>query len=128
MASRTGTNWKELRVLSECLRLWGDLVRGKLVLVRMDSATAVAYANRGANRLACAIKERVKRPGCTATALPIKGRRNTAADALSRFSLGATGDDPRPDQGLPGLFRDRVEATCGHLDVDKVARGDSSNA
>ena len=50
VALREGINWKELWVLKEALSHWQSCVGRKLVLVRMDSAAAVAYANHGAGR------------------------------------------------------------------------------
>ena len=79
-ALRESVNWKDLWVLEGHLRLWGDLVRGKLVSARMDNAAAVAHANHGAGRSpdrtrpARAVKKREFRRSCTAAALPIAGR------------------------------------------------------
>ena len=103
---REGVNWKELWVLNKALGPWGQRVRGKLVLVRMDNTAAASYANYGAGRaptltsLARKIKGREVALGCTVVALHIAGRDNAVADALSRFSIRARGLDPYPDRDL----------------------------
>ena len=50
MSGKDGINWKELWVLGKAPCRREDRVRGKLILVRMGNATAVAYANHGAGR------------------------------------------------------------------------------
>ena len=107
------------------------MVQAKLVLVRIDDATAVAYANHGADRspdptrLARAIKGREIALGCTAVAPHIAGRDNAVADSLSRFSPRAIGGDPYPDRDLRTCFRAQVEARCWRLDADTLATDDS---
>ena len=50
------------------------------------------------------------------------------ADALSRLSLRVTGGDPYSGRELRSCVGARVEASCGHVDVDMMARGDGGNA
>ena len=100
-------------MLGEGLRVWGDLIRGKLALVRMDNGAA-AHANYGAgrlsalNRVARCIKERGITLCCTAVDLRIPRRDSVVADALSRFTSEATGEGGEgayPDRELSGRFR-----------------------
>ena len=101
-------------VLEERLRARGELVRGKVVLVRRENATAVAYAHHRAGRApdlsrpASSVKEREIHLSFTAVALHIIGRDNDVADALSRFSLGGTGGDSYPGRGFRSRFRGQV--------------------
>ena len=112
LAMREGINWKELWALEESLQVRGDLVRGKLVLLRLDNATAVAYANRAAGWLAALTRR----------------RDNSVAAALSMFPLRATGGDPCPDRDLRDRFGTHVESQRGDMGVDMMARGDGANA
>lgn len=104
VAKRDGINWKELRALTEAPGKWRERARRKLVPARMENSAAAAYANHCAGRsgqlarLACKITESEIRYECIALALHICGRDNAVADALSRFSIEATGGDPYPDQ------------------------------
>ena len=46
-----GINWKELWALRRAMELLGELLAGKLVLVRMGNSAAASYANYGAGRV-----------------------------------------------------------------------------
>ena len=121
-------------VLKTALESWGDLPSGKLVLVRMDDSTAVAYANYGAGRvahlalLARSFKELEAPRGCAVVARHIPGWRNAVADALSRFTVRARGLGPFPHRELRPRYRQEVVECCGAVDFDMLARDDSSNA
>ena len=84
----------KLRALGGALEKWRDRVSRKLVLVRMDNAAVVAYANHGARRpgqmtrLARRTKESEIRYDCTAAALHIAGIDNAVRDASSWCSVG----------------------------------------
>ena len=114
--------------------MWDEPARGELVLAPKDNATAVAYANDGVGRspdltrLARAVQEWGIALKCTAVALYVAGKSNAEAGAYSRVSLRATGGDPYPDRDLRNRFRAQVEARCGRMDVDMLARGDGKNA
>ena len=64
MGRREGITWKELWVLRKALETRGELLAGKLPLVRMGNSAAASYANYGAGRaphltaLARGVKER----------------------------------------------------------------------
>ena len=130
MDRREGIDWQELWAPQTALESWGGRLAGKLVLARMDSSTAVAYANYGAGRvarltlLARSIKELEVPLGCTAVALHIAGRRNAAAEALSRFTIRARGLDPYPRGGPRPKFRQEVIERCGVIDFDMLVRDD----
>ena len=74
---------------------WRIHARRKLAFVRMDDATAVADADRGAGRasqlarLAREIKGREIASECAALAPHIAGKDNIVAVALSRFAIRA---------------------------------------
>ena len=110
------------------------MLAGKLVLARMDNSAAAAYANYGAGRvsqltvLARKIKEREVAMGCTLAALLIAGRDNSAADALSRFSIRVRGLGPYPERELRWRFRKEVKRLCGSADVDMLASDDGRKA
>ena len=67
-------------------------------------------------------------PSCIVVALHIAGRRNSVADALSRFTNRARGLDPRPHRELRPKYRREVTERCGVIDVDMLARDDGSDA
>ena len=56
------------------------------------------------------------------------GKDNSAADALSRFSIRARGLDPYPDRELRWRFRKEAQRCCGAVDVDMLASDDGRNA
>ena len=93
VALREGINWIELRVSKEALSHWCSDVRRELVLVGMDNATSVAYANYGAGRstrlakLFREIKGRGVAADCAVAAFRIAGKDNTIADALCHFPI-----------------------------------------
>ena len=100
----------------------------------MARTTAVSYANCGAGRvpllamLARGIKELESSSRCTAAALRIAGKDNSAADALPRVSVCLRGQGPRPGRGLRAKFRKDVEKRRGPMNVDMVANGKGTNA
>ena len=129
-----GIKWKELWVLRRAMELRGELLAGKLVLVRMGSSTAASYANYGAGRvphltmLAREVREREVAIGCTVAALRIAGKDNAVADALSGFSSRVCGLDPRPERELRKKFRSQVKEPWGAVDMDMLASDDGHNA
>ena len=94
VAIREGMNWEELWALEEALGHWRPNAQRKLVLVRTDTATAVAYANHGAERssrlirVAREIKEHGIAPRCAVAALHVTGRDSADAGALPRSPIG----------------------------------------
>ena len=134
VAMREGINWKKMWVLKEALGNWREQVKRKLVLVRMDNAAAVAYAYHGAGlsgqltRLAREIKESEIGFECPAVVLHITGKGNAVADALSRFSIKASGGDPYPDRELRSRLRAMVVEHCGPMDVDMRSGAKGLNA
>ena len=83
------------------------MVEGKSVLDRVGDGTAVADANFGAGRSSVPtnLPRGVKELGiwlqCALVAFHISGRDKLVADALSRYALQVSGQDPRPIP-LPG--------------------------
>ena len=63
----------------------------------------------------------------TAVALRITGRGNPAADASSRLSVRARGQDPHPGRELRARLRTDVGGRCGPIDVGMLS-GDGPNA
>ena len=131
---RGGISWQELWVLRAALEAWGDSPASKLVLVRIGNSTSVWYANNSAGRiprftqLARSIEDLEVSLRRTAAPLHIAGRRNSIADALSRFTIRGRGLGPRPNRGLRDNYRIEVIDRCGDIDVDVLACDDGSNA
>ena len=100
----------------------------------MGNCAAAAYANYGAGRVstltapARTVEEREVRLGRAVVALHIAGRDNTAAGALSRFSIRVRDLDPFPERELRWIFRREVQRRCGAIDVDMLASDDGHNA
>ena len=65
--------------------------------------------------------------GCTAAALRIAGKDNSAADALSRFSIRVRVLGPYPDRELRRRFREAAQRHCGPTGVDMLASDDRHN-
>ena len=124
---REGVNWKELWVLREPMKKRGPQMSGKLVLARMDSSAAVSYANRGAGRppqvttLPDDVKELEVSLRRAAAALRIAGRRRTVADAPSRSTVWAHGEDQYPDRELRLKVCGEGGDHCGRMGVDMMA-------
>ena len=65
---------------------------------------------------------------CAFVVLRAPGRRNTVADALSRFAAWAQGGGQIPNRELRRRFRRDVDAHRGRMDVDMMANDGGSNA
>ena len=118
------------RSLGNC----GPRMSGELVLARMDNSAAVFFANYGAGRvpqlamMARGIKDLEATLRRTAVALRITGRGNPAADASSRLSVRARGQDPHPGRELRARLRTDVGGRCGPIDVGMLSGDDGPNA
>ena len=66
--------------------------------------------------------------GCTIVTLHVAGKDNSAAGALSRFSIRARCLGPRPERELRWRFRKEVARACGAIDVDMLASDDGRDA
>ena len=134
VAMRGGLDSKELWALRDALSNWHELAKRKLVLVRVDNAAAVAYANHGAGpagqstRLAREIKESGIRCECSVVALRVAGKDTAVADAVSRFLIEATGGKPYPGRELRPKFRAMVVDHWGPMDVDLMSDDRGVNA
>ena len=86
------SNWKELRALLEPWITHPDILRGKLVIMRTDNATAAGYANIGTGsspqlaELSRQMKLIEVELGAFVLCSHISGVRNSTADALSRMA------------------------------------------
>ena len=131
---RGGINWQELWAPKESMERRGPQVSGKLVLARMDNSTAALRANYGAGgspqltMLARGKKELEVSLWRTSVALHIVGGHNSAADALSRFTIWVHGRDHFSDRERRAKFRRDVEDRCGRMAVDMMASDGGSNA
>ena len=100
----------------------------------MGNSAAVSYANYGAGRiprltqLARSIEYLEVSLRCAAAALHIAGKRNSVADALSRFTSRVRGLDPYPRREFRDKYRKEVIDRCGNIDVDMLACDDGSDA
>ena len=127
-------NWKELFVVTHCLRHWGSLVQGQAVLVRMDNTTAIHYVNYGSGRippltaLARSIKAEEAHLRCLLLGLHVRGTENQLADALSLYRVAMCRLDPFPERRLRSEWFSRIRRTCGDFDVDMMASADGHNA
>ena len=74
------------------------------------------------------IKELDLSSRCTPVAFHIGQRGSSAADALPRPTLTASGGDLYPGRELQSKFRGQVEARRGRMNVDMPARGNGGNA
>ena len=125
VALREGINWKELWVLKEALSNRRPAADRKLVLVRMATATAVAFAKHGASRssrltlLACEMNGR----SANLTDFQVSRRvnRQLGREVASECAVAAPRRQyERKPGGDGGFYRGHPE---GSRDCDKTARG-----
>ena len=94
-------NWQELKAYHYALLRLQEVLRGKLVLIRMDSTCSVHYVNAGSGRipelcgLAKSIRIEEMHLGVESVAVFLPGKQNITADALSRMQLSAKMRDKR---------------------------------
>ena len=126
--------WKNVSIGGGCGR-WARLsANGESWSAGSRFSAAVAYANHGAGRplpralLARRIKELEAYRRYAFVALRIAGGDTSVAGALSRVTSKVSGGDLLAGREPRNRFREQVEARCGRVDVDMVARDEGSNA
>ena len=111
-----------------------DIVRGKLILVRVDNACALHYINHGTGRitelsdLAKSIRLLEVQQGIESVAVRVPGESNVTANGLSRMLVSAEFKDPHPDRSFRKRLLRNVEALVGRFLVDGMVSDDGHNA
>ena len=89
-------NWKELKTYEHALICLEEVLRDKLIFVKLDNSCAVHYINAGSGRiqlladLAKCIRMRETRLGVESVAVHLPGEKNVTADGLSRLPFSLT--------------------------------------
>ena len=99
--------WLEFFPIVVAVTLWGNLLKGKRIIIRSDNAAAVAIINKQSSK--CPIIMRLVRffvlqclkSNLAFSAQHISGKANTVADALSRFQMRRF-REAAPDADLTG--------------------------
>ena len=127
-------NYKELRVYWYALQRLREVVRNKLVYIKLDNSCAVHYVNAGTGRidkladLARSIRLAEAELGVESVAVHLAGDQNVTADGLSRLTLSVAQRDKHPDRALRRkLFRHVLQLIPG-IDLDGMAAEDGHNS
>jgi hypothetical protein len=127
-------NWKELRTYNIALERISDLLRGKLIFLKMDNLCAVHYVNAGAGRipaladLARSIRL-LEASLCVETvAVHLPGELNVTADALSRMQISAKDRDRHGQRVLRQRLFKNVLRKFPELTIDGMASDDGHNS
>ena len=127
-------NWKELKTYEYALLHRSELLRDKLVFVKLDNTCAVHYINAGSGRLpplsdlAKSIRLREARLGIESVAVHLPGEKNATADGLPRLTINAKIRDRHPDRCLRRRLFAHIALQFPGLSLDGFAADDGHNA
>ena len=127
-------NWKELKVYHLALERLHDVLKNKLVFLKMDNTCAIHYVNAGTGRiadlndLARSIRLAEGRLGVESVAVHIPGERNVTADALSRMLVSADLRDKHTDKTLRKRLFKQILERMPELTIDGMCADDGHNA
>ena len=111
-----------------------ELLRDKLVFVKLDNTCAVHYINAGTGRLppladlAKSIRLREARLGIESVAVHLLGEKNVTADGLSRLTLNMKIRDRRPDRVLRRRLFAHIATQYPGLSIDGFVADDGHNS
>ena len=111
-----------------------DVLRHKLVFLKMDNTCAIHYVNAGMGRiedlndLARSIRLAEGRLGVESVAVHIPGERNVTADALSRMLVSAENRDRHTDRALRKRLFQQVLSHVPEITIDGLSADDGHNA
>ena len=127
-------NWKELHTYYRALSEFQALLRGKLVIAKLDNTCSVHYINHGTGRipdladLARSIRLRETTLGIESIAVHLPGVQNVMADALSRLQVSVDHRDPHPDKMIRRSILRDIQGRVGNIEVDGMGAEDGHNA
>ena len=128
------SNFRELKIVLLMLQEWGELLRGKRVLVRSDNTTTVSVVNRGVSTATClqdlgdTIYTLAQNLGIQLAARHIPGLKNGLADRLSRNLDVYRTRDPGDWQFREDEFRHLEALSNRKFDIDGASDPMGRNA
>ena len=127
-------NWKKLKAYHYALLRFDDLLKGKLIYIRMDNACSVHYVNAGSGRipelcdLAKSIRIEELHLGVERVAVYLPGEQNVTADALSRMQVDAAKRDKHGERSLHKKIFQQLQVRIPSISMDGRASDDGRNS